>query len=152
MQQSPEKFEGTADGPCGAQTDSTTNRGQSGAAEQQIDPVPEVDGFRFIDEVGVPGGSGGSSECVFGREVGCRGIFNIGNGDKVLTGPDLTQSTAAGGLQQFGDEMIVSGPPDEMGSKCAGEQSVMTGGCEDSLFGECFGVRVVAEPVCGIWQ
>jgi hypothetical protein len=56
----------------------------------------------------------------------------------------------AGGVEEFGDEVIIAGAPNQVRSQGAGEETVLSGGIEDGLFGECFGVWVVAEPALGV--
>ncbi len=151
-QEFPEAF---ADGPgsVGAfGADLLANGGKFGSFEEEIDPVPEVDRFRFIDEVGVSGWFGGSSEGDFCVEVcGC-GIFDVGDGDEVLTVADLSKFAVLGGVEEFGDEVVISGAPNEVWSEGAGEEALFAGSFEDSFFGEGFGVWVVAEPAVGIGE
>ena len=152
LQEFPEAF-ADGSGRVGAfGADLLANGGQFGSFEEEIDPVPEVDGFRFVDEVGVAGWFGCSAEGEFCVEVSGSGIFDVGDGDEVLSVADLSKFAVLGGVEEFGDEVVISGAPNEVWSEGAGEEALFAGSFEDSFFGEGFGVWVVAQPAVGIGE
>lgn len=149
-QQCPEGFESGTGGPCCPGADATLHSRQACSGEERVDPVPEIDGFRFVDEVCAAGWLSGDPQGLFGGQVcGCC-VFDVRNGHKILPCSDLFEATTAGGVEQFGDEVIVAGPPDQVRSQGAGQEAALSGGLEDGLFGESFGVWVVAEPALGV--
>lgn len=150
-QQGPEGFEGSAGSPCCPGADTTLYSRQTRSGEERVNPVPEIDRFRFVNEVGAAGWLCGGPQGFFGGQVcGCR-VFDVRNGHKILPCSDLFQAALAGGVEEFGDEVIVAGPPNQVRSQGAGQEAVLSGGFEDGLFGEGFGVWVMAEPALGVW-
>ncbi|MEY3458281.1 MAG: hypothetical protein RL215_1438 [Planctomycetota bacterium] len=125
---------------------------ESGTREQQVDPVPEVDGVGFIDEVGASGWLSGGAQGGFSGDVSGCGILDIGDGDEVFPVTNLPKSASSGGEQESGDEVIIAGSPDQMGPQSAGDEPVLSGGTEYGLFCERFGVGIVAEPTACIGQ
>lgn len=75
----PEAFAESAGGEGLSGADFAANGRKTGALEEKIDPVPEVDGLGFIDEVGASGWFAGCAECDFCGDVCCGRIFDIGD-------------------------------------------------------------------------
>ena len=117
-----------------------------------VDPVPEIDGFWFIDEVGASGWCAGGAECGFCGDVSSGGIFDIGDGDEVIPVANLTESAIAGCIEESGDQVVIPRSPNQMWSERAGEKTMFAGGIDDGLFGKGFGVGVVAEPAVWIGE
>lgn len=151
-QQGPEGFERGAGGPGSPGADATFHSRQTGSVEEQINPVPEIDGGRFVDEVGLTCRFAGGPQCCFGSQVCGSSIFDVGDRHKILPCSDLSQAAMAGCVEKFGDEVIVAGSPDQVRPQGAGEEAMLSGGIEDGLFGEGFGEWVVAEPAFGVWR
>lgn len=149
-EQCPEDLEGGARVPRRASADFSLHRWQSSSIQQQIDPVPEIHGSWVVNEVCAAGRFAGRSQGDFGCQMGSSGVFDVGDGDEVLPVADLAKPAMAGGEEEFRDEVIIARAPDEVWSECAGEQPVGSGRCQDSLFGERFGVGVMAQPALRI--
>lgn len=78
-QQGPECFEGSAGDPCCPGADPTLHSRQTGSCKEHVNPLPEIDGFRFVDEVRVAGWLSGGSQGFFGGQVcGCC-VFDVGD-------------------------------------------------------------------------
>ncbi len=87
---------------------------QSGEFKELIDPGPEIDGLRFIDEVCASGDAVGLQQRAFSLQVCGGDVFNVGDRDNIGAIADLSQSATAGGLQQSGDQVIIAWSPDQM--------------------------------------
>ena len=92
-------------------------RWQASGCKQRVDPVPKIDGLRFVDEVRTTGDGAGLLHSELRLQVSCRDVLHIGNGHHVGTIANLPQATTASGLQQPGNQMIVARPPDQMRSQ-----------------------------------
>jgi len=141
------EFQQPAHAVCRRERDRLLHGGQASQGKDLVDPFPAVDRFRLADEVRSSGDWRTGSQGVGCQQMGPGGVFHINCVDQVRAVADSPELPAPGPLDQARDKMTISRAPDQMWTQAAGEKLPRPIGGQDILFGECFAMRIMTEPV-----